>query len=494
MPIDRLSALDRFMLRVSRTWPQDIGALAILDGAPLTDLTGRFRLEAVRAAIDARLHLVPRFRQVIVVPGRGYGPPFWADARGFDLAAHVHELPLEPPVGVAELLAAVEQLRRQPLEPSRPMWQMWFLTGLPDGRVAWFVKLHHTIGDGMAAMTTIAALLDSEPHAPPVTAPARRRARRPPPSELVADNLRRRIEGLAGLVRTLARPRNGVRQALAAWPAVRELLAERPATKTSLDRIIGLDRNLAVIRVSLGAVRSVGRSHGATVNDVLLAATAAGLRALLQRRGEPVDDTTIRVYVPVSLRRRLRGAQQGNLIAQMAVPLHLGGAEPARRLRRIAAETARRKARVRTSLDALMHGGAIGRRLMLALVMRQRVNVTTTSIPGPKRPLFLAGAGVLDVVPILPLVANEPLGVGALSYAGHLGIGIAGDLEVIPDLEVFTGAVRDELTALGVPVLPFPGAAAAGTDVEIVASIRTRSLLPTRRPDFSVRAPSSATR
>jgi hypothetical protein len=131
---------------------------------------------------------------------------------------------------------------------------------------------------------------------------------------------------------------------------------------------------------------------------------------------------------------------------------------------------------------------------MLALVMRQRVNLTTTSIPGPKRPLFLAGAGVLDVVPILPLVANEPLGVGALSYAGHLGIGIAGDLEVIPDLEVFTGAVRDELTALGVPVLPFPGAAAAGTDVEIVASIRTRSLLPTRRPNFGVRAPSSATR
>jgi WS/DGAT/MGAT family acyltransferase len=470
MRIDRLSPLDRFMLRVSRTWPQDIGALAILDGAPLTDSTGRFRLEAARAAIEERLYLVPRFRQVIVVPRPGLGPPFWADAREFDLSAHVHEVPLEPPVGEAVLLAAVEQLRRQPLDSSRPMWQMWFLTGLPDGRVAWFVKLHHTIGDGMAAMTTIAALLDSEPRPSRGEAPVWRRRRMPLGSELVADNLRRRIDGLRGILRTLAHPRNGIRQARAAWPAIHELLAERPATKTSLDRIIGLDRNLAVIRVSLGAVKAVGRSHGATVNDVVLAGTAAGLRALLQHRREPVDHTTIRVYVPVSLRRRLRGAQQGNLIAQMAVPLQLGEAEPARRLRQVAAETARRKRRLRMSLGALMHGGAMGRRIMLALVMRQRVNLTTTTIPGPRQPLFLAGARVLEVVPMLPLVANEPLGAGALSYAGELAIGIAADRGALPEIDIFTDAVRHELTALGVPAFPILGPAPAAEKAEVAAS------------------------
>jgi diacylglycerol O-acyltransferase len=454
MRIDRLSPLDRFMLRVSRAWPQDIGALAILDAAPLTDETGRFRIGVARAAIERRLHLVPRFRQVIVVPRRGLGPPFWADARGFDLTAHVHELPLDPPGGEPELLAAVERLRRQPMEPSHPMWEMWLLTGLPDGRVAWFVKLHHTMGDGMAAMTTIVALLDREAHAPVGDPPAWRPRRMPLDSELVADNLRRRIAGMAGIARTLIRPGSGIRQALTAWPAIRELLAERPATKTSLDRIIGVDRSLAVIRAGRGEVRAVGRSHGGTANDVILAATAAGLRALLLRRGEPVEGTTMRVYVPVSLRRRLRGPQQGNLIAQMAVPLWLGETDPDRQLRQIAAETARRKQRFRVSLAALMHGGPIGRRLMLALVMRQRVNLTATSIPGPKRPLFLGNAQVLEVVPILPLVANEPLGVGALSYAGQLAIGIVADREVLTDVEVFTGAARDELTALGVPLLP----------------------------------------
>jgi diacylglycerol O-acyltransferase / wax synthase len=75
MPIDRLGALDRFMLRVSETWPQDIGAFAILDGGPLLDEAGRFRIDAVRDAIDGRVHLVPRFRQAIYRPRRGLGGP-----------------------------------------------------------------------------------------------------------------------------------------------------------------------------------------------------------------------------------------------------------------------------------------------------------------------------------------------------------------------------------------------------------------------------------
>jgi hypothetical protein len=91
---------------------------------------------------------------------------------------------------------------------------------------------------------------------------------------------------------------------------------------------------------------------------------------------------------------------------------------------------------------------------MLALVMRQRVNLTTTSIPGPRQPLYLAGARILEVFPILPLVANEPLGVGALSYAGALTIGIAADRDALPDLDVFVAGLRDELAVLGVPAPP----------------------------------------
>jgi hypothetical protein len=147
----------------------------------------------------------------------------------------------------------------------------------------------------------------------------------------------------------------------------------------------------------------------------------------------------------------------------MAVPLRLGEPDAARRLGQIAAETTRRKARVRTSLDALLHG-RIMRRLMLFAVMRQRVNVASASIPGPKIPLYLAGARILEVFPLMPLVANEPLGVGALSYAGALTIGIAADRDACPDLDVFAAAVRDDLHALVPPSAPVVTAAGHGLE------------------------------
>jgi diacylglycerol O-acyltransferase / wax synthase len=217
--------------------------------------------------------------------------------------------------------------------------------------------------------------------------------------------------------------------------------------------MVGPNRNLALIRTSLDQVKQVAHAHAATVNDVLLAATSGGLRALLRRRGEPVEDTTVRIYVPVSLRRRVRGPQQGNLIAQMAVPLPLGVADPGLRLREIAAETTNRKARTRTSLGTLF-GGRVARRLLLMAVMRQRVNLCSASIPGPEVPHYLAGAQVLEVFPILPLIANEPLGVGALSYAGTFAIGVVADQDAYPDLDAFAAGLRQELHALGVPTHP----------------------------------------
>jgi diacylglycerol O-acyltransferase len=456
IPIDRLTALDQLMLRASEVWPQDIGALALLDGTNLFDPGGRFRIGAVRKAIGSRLHLVPRFRQVVHVPRRGLGGPLWVDAPSFDLGEHVRVLPLPAGSGEAELLVAVERLRSKRLDPARPLWGMWFLTGLPGERIALFVKLHHSIADGMAAMATISAFLDATPDA---TAPPARPwtpTRPPSPRELLADNLVRHLKRLAGAFSVLARPRTTLRRLRAAWPATRELLAEAPAPETSLDRMVGPGRTLALIRTTLDQVKQVAHTHNATVNDVLLAATAGGLRALLRGRGEPVQDTTVRIYVPVSLRRRVRGPQQGNLIAQMAVPLPLGGSDPGRRLEQIAAETAERKARTRTSLGTLFRG-RIARRLLLKAVIRQRVNVTSASIPGPAVPLYLVEARVLEVFPVLPLIANEPLGVGALSYAGTLNIGVVADREAFPDIDVFAAGAREELHALGVSTYPTSG-------------------------------------
>jgi len=443
--IDRLSLDDEIMLAASARWPQDIVAVALLDGRPLLGSDG-FAIDRVRAAIAGRIHLAPRLRQRLVQPSRWLGPPYWADDPAFDIRAHVSHLPLEPPVDERGMLLVVEELRRQALDRARPLWQMWFLTGLPDGQVAWVLKLHHAMADGLAAMTTIRSLLDA-PGDDDGPAPAWRPQSTPTMRRLLVDATLRRVRSVAAVALALARPWRLWRQLLAAWPALRELVGERPASRTSVDALIGEDRALAVLRIPSTTVRHIARAHDASANDVLLAAVGAGLRALLRTRGERTDGRLLRVYVPVTLRRRLGGAQHGNRVSQMVVPLALDGGHPGDRLRRIAAETERRKARMRVPLGAVF-GSRLARMVILKAVIRQRVNITTASIPGGSRRRSLAGAPLLEVIPVLPLIGNVPLGIGAVAHSGTVGIGITADRATFPDLDVLVAGMRAELEAL----------------------------------------------
>jgi diacylglycerol O-acyltransferase / wax synthase len=426
--IDRLTALDQLMLRASKVWPQDIGALALLDGTDLLEPTGRFRIEAVREAIASRLHLVPRFRQLVYVPRRGLGGPLWVDAPAFDLSEHVHVLPLAAPGGEAELLLATERLRRKRLDPSRPLWEMWFLTGLPNNQIGLFVKLHHAIADGMAAMTTVAAFLNPVPDAPTASAHPWTPTRPPSARALLADNLLRHAERLAGAFSVLARPRGTLRRLRGAWPATRELLAEAPAPKTSLDRMVGPDRNLALIRSDLDLVKEVAHAHAATVNDVLLAVTAGG----------PASPRGVRSWPQARTDRRRDRQTQGE-------DSHVAGDAVRRPDRQAAAADGRHPAT--GERDQRQH-------------------------PWAKVPLYLAGARLLEVFPMLPLIANEPLGVGALSYAGTFNVGVVADRDAYPDLNVFAAGAGAELHALGMSTYPTRDrrpAVDAGDDRALVA-------------------------
>lgn len=241
---------------------------------------------------------------------------------------------------------------------------------------------------------------------------------------------------------------NVARHAAGAWPAMREMLTAQPAPATSLNRTIGLERTFALIRSDLDLFKRIAHTHGATVNDVLLAVTAGGLRELLRSRGEVVNDRTVQIDVPVTLRpAQARANARGNLIGQMLVPLPIGESDPSRRLVQIAAETATRKAESHPPVGVMLRS-RIARRILLKLLDRRPVNVTSADVPGPPRPVYLAGARLLEVFPVLPLMANVSIGVGALSYAGQFNITAVADLDAYPDLRFFTTAVQDELAAL----------------------------------------------
>jgi WS/DGAT/MGAT family acyltransferase len=430
--MERLSTEDRVMLWPDARWPQEIGAIAILDGG--------VDLAAVRSVIAARLDRVPRFRQLLVTPGWGLGGPLWIDAPDFDLDEHLSVLPVPAPGDEAALLLMVERLRARRLERSRPLWQIAVLPGLAGNRAALFLKVHHAVADGMAGIAMIGALLDPAADAPADPAPPPWRPR-PGPSrhELVYDNLRDQLHLIPALGRGLG----------AAFAAVRGLRDVPVEPATSLNRFIGADRRLALIRTDLAAMKRIAHEHGATVNDVLLAATAGGLRALLISRGEPIDDRAVRADVPVTLRALPDCARaRGNMISQLMVPLPVGVADPDERLRRIAADTARRKATAHPSSGTVLRS-RLARAAVVTVLQRRPVNVTTTDLVGPPQPLYVAGTRLLEVFPVLPLMANVTLGVGALSYTGRFAIAVTADRDTYPDLDVFVDHARGELTELG---------------------------------------------
>jgi len=376
------------------------------------------------------------------------GGPVWVDAPAFDLTDHVRVAPLPAPGDEAALLLATERLRRPRLDWSRPLWQIWFLPGLPDRRVGMFVKMHHVIADGVAGVATVGAFLDATRDV--AIAPARPWTPAPAPTarDLLADDLRRHAHELGRACSALARPATTARQAHAAWRAMREMSTAEPAPATSLNRIVGADRRLAPIRSGLDQVKQIAHAHHATVNDVLLAITAGGLRGLLRSRAEPVDGLTVRVDVPVTLRpAQQRDQARGNLIGQFVVSLPVAVPDPGRRLAQIAAKTTAAKAEPHLSVGTVLRSRIV-RRALVRVMQRQPVNVTSADVPGPPFGVYLAGARLLEVFPVLPLAANVSLGVGAMSYAGQFNIMAIADQGAYPDFDVFAASAEDELRAL----------------------------------------------
>jgi WS/DGAT/MGAT family acyltransferase len=449
VPVERLSVDDQVMLWPDALWPQEIGAVVVLDGS-LLDRNGQVRMGLVQGVVESRLHLVPRLRQVLLTPGPGLGGPLWTDAPQFDIAEHVMVVPVPPPGDEAALLRTVERLRRQRLDRSRPLWQLCLLPGLAGRRVGLFVRLHHALADGLAGIATIGVFLDAVPygHSVPVGAVAWRPAAAPSRWELFADNVHRRTGRAARALSVLHQPGTVRRAIRAAGSSVRGLVGGDPEPPTSLNRVIGNDRAWALLNMPLDDVTRIAHAHRATVNDVLLTLTGRGLRALLAARGELHDDAQIRVDVPVTLRPATRhDLARGNLVSQMMIPLPVEIAEPDRRLAAIAACTTIAKATDHPPVGVLLHG-RFARWAVLKLLRRHPVNVTTADLIGPDRPAYLAGSRVLEVYPVLPLMANVSLGVGAVSYAGRFFVTVVADRDAYPDLDVFVAGLREEWAAL----------------------------------------------
>lgn len=336
----------------------------------------------------------------------------------------------------ALLRVAAEAVTRR-LPADRPLWSATLVTGLAgDGR-ALVVVFHHVLADGIGGLAVLAALVDGVTRPPPRPFPG------PKPSwrRLAQEATAARVRAFTGLARLPAR--------------VRDALAElRPGAaplgpRCSLHRPVGPRRRFGVVRADLDRVRSLGHAHGATVNDVVLAAVSGALGTLLAHRGERVDHVV--ASVPVSGRADAAATQFGNQVGVIPVRLPTAG-RPLDRLASIAVATRARKTGSRGASAALLAPVFRGRAalgVLRWLIERQRMVTTfVTNLRGPGAPVSFLGSPVAEVFPLTAVTGNVTVAFAVLSYAGTLAVTVTVDADAVPDAGLLVDALRDELDAV----------------------------------------------
>jgi WS/DGAT/MGAT family acyltransferase len=447
--LDRLSSLDLMFLRIeSAAWPCHFGGLAVLDGPTLLDGSGRLRLDEIAGQLGRRLAQAPQWRRRVLFPGPMLGRPLWVDDDHFDLRRHVHQAAVDPPGGDAELLDAAARICERLLDRSRPLWELWFLTGLADGRIGALLKLHHAVADGTGAVTLMASLFDLGPGSGPGTcslAPRHGPTRR----QLLADNLAAKRGQARRAAAAVAHPVRLVRAAHVLAGVARQAASPAGAPRTSLNRRVEAGRLIRFLSLDLAAAKHVAHAHQGKVNDVVLTIWTGGLRRLLASRTELAPRLELITTMPVSSRAADGAEAAGNAFGAMALPLPVWEADAGRRLGRIADRTRQAKAgqhpAAAMGLIAWLSATPLGRYFA---AHQHAANVEVSNVAGPPAPVSLFGARVLAILPIVGPVGNLGPVLCAFSYAGQLFLVVSADANGFPDLDVLMAGMESDARAL----------------------------------------------
>jgi WS/DGAT/MGAT family acyltransferase len=464
MPSDRLTPLDASFLHFEDAASHmHVACAMVFDGeAPdYDDLLDH---------VAARLHLVPRYRQRLAEVPLGQGRPKWVDDEHFDLRYHVRHTALPAPGSEYELQVLSGRVFSQQLRRDRPLWEIWLVEGLEDGRFAMLSKTHHALVDGISGLDILSVLFadDSDARAADWTPT-------PPPSdgrlltEALVERATRPFEMVRGARALLRAPRQVAGQiaetAIGAGALAWAGLQPAPATPYNAG-IVGPDRRFTWVRGSLDDLKAVKNELGGTVNDVVLTVVARALRSHMLRRGEDIDDLELKAFIPVSVRGdESRGGETlGNQVAGMIARLPVGCGDPTECLALISEQMSGLKesgqavgATALTELTGFAPPTIIDQ--ASRLITRQRfINLVVTNVPGPQFPLHFAGRELTDIFPMVPLARNLAFGVAIVSYNGTMNFGLCGDFNVMPDLDEvaadFTEALREIRAAAGISRRP----------------------------------------
>ncbi len=453
---EQLSMLDTMFLELEQfdeSAHMHIGAALIFD--PLPD-GGTPDITEFRDHMRGRVGMLPRYAQELSGPHAG---PLtwltWEPAMAFDPDAHMHHATLPAPGGEAELHEWLGDFWSHRLDRHRPLWEMTLLDGLEEGRWALVTKTHHCLVDGVGSVDVGYVLLDASPEAPP-----------PHSQPLLEGN-----EGVTGHGRFWLSPglvvrgaRAGVgaalhpRESFDRVRAAMELIVREEvigAPHTSLNGPMSGMRHFASVRFDLAEIKATKTRLGGTVNDVVLALCAGGLRHLLLSRGDALPDGDLRAQVPVNIRSQDQEHALGNELTSLFVELPVSEADPVARYRRVVERAAQLKAgSQRAGGKTIVDLADLGPPLAGALLARsmfggtRMFNLTITNVPGSQQQLYAFGAPLVEVLPLVPLFAGHTIGIAVLTYAGQMVFGLNADRMAAPDIGVLAEGIERSFSEL----------------------------------------------
>jgi diacylglycerol O-acyltransferase len=446
---DKLSFLDNsFLIMEKENTPMHIAGTATVDAAPLTKPDGTVDIDRIRAYIDSRLHLIPRYRQVLR-QGLFQSSPVWVDYSHFNIHYHVRHTALPKPGDARQLKRLAARVMSQHLDRSKPLWEMWIVEGLDGGdRIAMISKIHHCMVDGVSSVDLLNVLLT--PHPVEDFEPGPNYMPRPAPNETdllweTAKTLARipldMSKNLTDVIGQARDPRSDLRSR---FRALRGMLSARIVpSSTPLNRPVGPHRRFDWFAMSLADIKEVKNALGGTVNDVVLATVAGAVRRFLERRRVNCEKLDFRVMAPVSVRAPNEHGALGNRVSAWIVPMPLGERDACNRMKRIQETTSNLKqTKQALGAEVLAQVGEWTPSTILSLASRMATralpfNMVVTNVPGPQVPLYLLGAKMRDNFGFVPLTDGLCLGIVLFSYAGQLCWGFTCEWDLVPDLHDF---------------------------------------------------------
>lgn len=443
----RLSSVDStFLYFEKKEAPMHIGSVSLFDGEmPFEDFV---------QMVDAKIHLLPRYQQIVTPDPFNLGHPTWEFDQRFDIRNHIFKLQLDAPGTEAQLIELAGKIFTPMMDRSKPLWDIYWVYGLEGGHSAMIARVHHAMVDGMSGVELLKIILDVSPHPTPI--PPKPAAKPKPPQ---ADPTRKFFDAiLGGMTEGMNRWmefQNGLlnlTQALmteSSRTAMQNISGElprlaSPANPLPFNRACSGERKLVWNTFNFAEARAIRGALGGTVNDVVLTTLSGAVSRYAEHHNVATVGRNLRVMVPVSLRQEEQRTALGNVVSTLPVEIPLDLKDPLERFKYINQKTtAMKSGRIAEGLNlgAALMGilPAPVQALMGALAPSNLplpvYNIVSTNVPGPQVPLYAMGHRMTAYYPYVPVGYAVGCGCAIMSYDQHLYFGLTADTQAMPDVE-----------------------------------------------------------